>query len=609
MASLGMSVPMAASSVAATLAVVAAWVLATAVVGLLGAATRRGLWLLFAVSSDARRWHPADLWVGLATICVILPLWNIVRPVDAWVWPLPVLGACIGGWLVLSPSTGLAVGDRPTTGSDRKAGPREPRARATTALTVTVALIVLGATLYLANQALWTSNWYDTGLYHLSSMSLASEYPTPPGLANLHVRLGASNAHLLIASALDVGPWRGGGQHLANGFVAFLFLVTAAAVILDRTTPGTPRFSRRLAVMTIAGGLALVANDASTLLASPNIDISTVFILFAGALCVALAAERQGDAHWILGGLAALAAALATRPQVAPVLAATVVLLWFLLGKQFDRAPLWAGIAPAAVITATIAVRQTLLSGYPLYPLTILGIPVDWKVDAARIDDYREVIGVWARHPGYVDPELVANWSWLRWWVKDAVTQADVWPMLIVTAALLFLIPAAALAIRGGDRAWLRARAWPATLVIAPALVGLGTWFFSAPDPRFALAWIWLVPLAGVAWLTPDRSWFAAAPLLTVCSFLAAFSVAAAYASDDPLLVRATGPGPFGSHDPPRSFTTTVTTSPGLTVSTPVHDDRCWLAPLCTPEPVDGLRLRGASIGDGFVIDPTSPGG
>ena len=40
--------------------------------------------------------------------------------------------------------------------------------------------------------------------------------------------------------------------------------------------------------------------------------------------------------------------------------------------------------------------------------------------------------------------------------------------------------------------------------VVVPSLVTLVGWFFIAPDPRFAWAPIWLVPVALAAWAIPD---------------------------------------------------------------------------------------------------------
>src|SRR5207302_8300946 len=93
--------------------------------------------------------------------------------------------------------------------------------------------------LWLANRSLGKALDYDLGLYHLSTVQYTLHYGTVPGLADLHTRLGAGDAHLLLVAFLSRGPWGGAAAHLANGLlVSLLFLDVAARP--RRPFPGRP---------------------------------------------------------------------------------------------------------------------------------------------------------------------------------------------------------------------------------------------------------------------------------------------------------------------------------------------------------------------------------
>ena len=80
-----------------------------------------------------------------------------------------------------------------------------PRWDATSTVMGAVGLVSI---LWLANASLAVADDYDFGLYHLNLIDYAKRYAALPGLADLHVRLGAGDAHLLFVALLDRGPSR-----------------------------------------------------------------------------------------------------------------------------------------------------------------------------------------------------------------------------------------------------------------------------------------------------------------------------------------------------------------------------------------------------------------
>lgn len=248
------------------------------------------------------------------------------------------------------------------------------------------------------------------------------------------------------------------------------------------------------------------------------------------------------------------------------------------------------------------AARQTMLSGYPLFPLSRPAVGVDWRVDPARVDRYREVVESWARRPGDISGASLARWDWLGDWSRARATDLDVAPLviLVLLAAALWLLRR-----RGAEQK--RPRPDPevlALLVPAGALIAL--WFVTAPDPRFAYGAILLVSLGLVAWLTPSSDRARASLIAVVLVLVGATALALQRGGTG--LVSAKGGGPFGTFEIPRPTTRPFETDSGLVLQTPVDGDRCFAVPLCTPEPQSGLELRGAEPREGFRVRAPATG-
>ena len=169
------------------------------------------------------------------------------------------------------------------------------------------------------------------------------------------------------------------------------------------------------------------------------------------------------------------------------------------------------GLIGSVVLVPWMA-RGVVLSGYPLYPSTVLAAPVSWCVPAASAESEARWIYSWARWPSHHPDEVLSSWDWLDPWLE---TQRD--------------IPTAYL---------------PALMAVAAALlVALRFATDRHALARPGLAWTFLLPRRSWAWFFSARSRFAVpslygtaigACLLAVSSFrrstwtlLAVFLVAA----------------------------------------------------------------------------------
>jgi hypothetical protein len=200
--------------------------------------------------------------------------------------------------------------------------------------------------------------------------------------------------------------------------------------------------------------------------------------------------------------------------------------------------------------------------------------------------------------------QVLGNQRWMHPWLLRASRNIDgiVYPVAVfLSAAALSLLVYA----RGGRRPGAaRLADW---LPIAPVLAGLAFWLFTAPDPRFANALVWLLAAASVLAfiraaarrLTPRRG-----ALVVLAAALAANAHFALWSAAHAPSLREVSLRGWQPLIAPRF--TPVRTYSGLVVFTYTYtaDGLIWDGPLpATPEfnPRLALRVPGAPQ-DGFTL-------
>jgi hypothetical protein len=143
----------------------------------------------------------------------------------------------------------------------------------------------------------------------------------------------------------------------------------------------------------------------------------------------------------------------------------------------------------AAMIYCSVLVRGVLLSGYPLYPSTILAANVDWRVPIAQANAEQAFITSWAQlRATYETP--VTGWAWIPTWARSTVLTDKFDIVLPLTLALL-CVPSLLLSSRSqedsGDPEW----GW--VTLTAASLGSLSVWFVQAPAGRFASIYFWIL--------------------------------------------------------------------------------------------------------------------
>ena len=541
---------------APTLAVVLSWAVAGFLLLGCGFACRQTLARALGLGNGAQ-WRPPDLWIGFAALVAYLEVWNLLAPIS---------------WKALIAPTVVGV-----TADVMCLSRARPRLTRTTVIGRRMFGAVVASALgflWLANQALGRPTNWDSGLYHFQAVEYATRFAAIRGLGNLQERLGAGDAHLLVVALLGNGPWHDAGFHLANGLLVAMLLAHISWLLADQTTP---EFTRRVAWLLVPATLITVAIEPGSRLSSPSLDLPGFVLVAAGTLCLCEHVERS-DSATAIGATAAYAAAAATRPQFLPatiLVGMTVVLL----SRRPARTTALVGVIPLAVSLAWTA-RQAVLSGYPLLPLKIGALPVDWRLHADVVDTVNAWIRSWARSPHKPPSAVLSSWDWFPGWLRRRTSDADVMgPFALALFGVL------------QQRSPQTRRLLMATL--PPLLLTLIIWFFAAPAPRFVYGPLWLVPIALLARGPLDK----VVALLCVGLVSTAVVIGGSWRP-----ITRHGDGPLGSFNPPLPAVRTIRTTSGLIVKQPVHDDRCWRVPLCAPAASRQLRLRGADIASGFRV-------
>jgi hypothetical protein len=385
-------------------------------------------------------------------------------------------------------------------------------------LSTLMALLVL----WLVNRSLHEQFYADQGLYYLSAIRWTTDYAIVPGLGNLHNRLAFNNSNFLLHAMLEVIVGRGYSAHVLNGFMAALALPIVfhgfTQVFRGDTT------QRQIGWFALAPAMltALAAFDGRIYSATPDFPTSLLVTIAAWRLLVLSGFESESapvQFRWNLLAIALLAtAAVVVKVMVVffAVFAALVSLVViYRLHRRGSTQPLNA-TGRSVVFMAGWSLllfvpwvgRGYVLSGYPLYPSTFGGAPVDWKLDAEETTKLRELYRVWFRayeQKNYQDPIYQEGWGWLPEWIVQVILIRApfdvVLPALIALASMLWLgwrtfVWPDRNDVRGELRhstppessSLVRLCAWLLAGAYAGALVA---WFVAAPGARFATFAMW----------------------------------------------------------------------------------------------------------------------
>jgi hypothetical protein len=218
---------------------------------------------------------------------------------------------------------------------------------------------------------------------------------------------------LLFGALLSHGPWSDGANHLVNGLLAALLFVEIGLRYVPSAAQRAPSFTRRVAlllflatiVITELGTAPVTGAGAPSLLSSLSLDFAAFIFVAVGLLYLAESIEDSSALAPVVTAMAMLSLAAVTRPLYWLTLllsAGALVVATRNLGGVRTRLNLSTLLRVAALpagLTIGWAAQQAILTGYPFFPLTVAGLPVNWRVPAGTVHSFNQAIAAFARHP------------------------------------------------------------------------------------------------------------------------------------------------------------------------------------------------------------------
>ena len=255
-----------------------------------------------------------------------------------------------------------------------------------------------------------------------------------------------------------------------------------------------------------------------------------------------------------------------------------------------------------ALLFVSWMTRQAVLSGYPLFPLSTGGLPVDWRLPEPVLADANRWVRSWARTPGEPPQEVLANWDWLSGWTQARLTDLD-----LLGPAIAALCIGATVVLRRRTR-----RGQPSGIhVAAPiaVLISVGltlvVWFVAAPEPRFVYAPLWIAPIAVLAWVLPDVSEPTGVQATALAlGALALVTVGFIDWGRAYLPIRADGRGPFGAQEFDQPRVRRFVTVSGLRLWRPIGATNARRSDCAHPSPSGNSHSAEPHCGQDSVTSP-----
>jgi hypothetical protein len=543
-------------------------------------------------------------WVGFSVVILYLMMWNFALPVRL-VTLLFVLAAG-GAGLVWNWEALTRIFDneswRPSL----------------------LLMLISGlASFWVANQCTAGFQSWDGALYHLQSVKWAKAYPIVPGIANLHGPLAFNNSSSLYDAMLDSGWWEGGGYHIANGLLLFVFVLQAMANGARLGCGGSSAATSRLySFLLLAPALHLVRNHD---ISSYSTDVPMTLVLLAtSAKMYDLVSARASqeftpeDRYGIVALAILFASAVCIKLSVgvfAIVAMPIAIYLWWVHRPRQEtglmKTLVWSLVVIFAFAVVWIA-RGVVMSGYPFFPVSVAQFPVEWRAPVEHAD---------AEYAFMSFTEREFSWTIGRDWFRHVIfgnPYAVFVPFCVAAFALFVLFVCRVFryeARKGPKTTW-----W----MLLPVVVAIGAWGWSVPATRYIVAVWWT--LACVCLCECQREVW---PHLGITARRLAISGCIVLGISPPLVEPAfaairDGQGAvlavlhynFVRPEPNlwvhpmagQAVLTPFTTRSGLVLNVPNNPrlpQGCWDAPIpCTPNPAPNLQLRRpGQVEEGFRLD------
>ncbi len=518
--------------------------------------------------------HLSSFWVGWAFCILILQAWHLFYKINSVVLGLFVLLGFIG-WFANSKTLVASL------------------KIASKWILFLYAGLFLVIGVWLASLCTDALVPYDTGLYHIQAIKWNSEYAIIPGLGNLHHRLAFNNTNLLFSAAIDIGPFENKSNHVANGLLMFVLVMQIAIQLIACIRKKTRNHYNLYFSLMIGSAISWAYGfPAKYQLTGFNQDLPVfvIGIIVLGLLLKFLVIDKTKPEkidslfQILFIGCCGVSVKLSFLPVV--ILSAIVAMAYLIKEKSIELGSLIKlSILPTMLIGLWLG-RNIILSGYLLFPLPSLHVPVAWKMPQSRVERTQSGIVNWARNPNSQDEDDKSVENWFPFWY----TKLDGTIKITVILSLVQILISALISRLWKNSLNPRLISW----LMVPILSIL-FWFFSAPNLRFSGAYFPGL-FAGSIILVYDQleNKFASVMSHLYVSFGIMLVILIALQERNqsilPLIRIQMDPPIKRMTEGYNQYNTSIVD--GITVNLPIDSHQCWISPLpCMPQENPKLHL------------------
>ena len=518
-----------------------------------------------------------SFWIGWAISLAFLQIWHFFLPVNG-ITLIVFMVISICGWILYSRSILQTLQKIPVS----------------KIFVLGLCLIIVG--LWLANRSALVLSIGDTALYHQQVVQWYSKYPIVPGLGLLHDRFSYNSASLLYSALLDVSIWNQKSFHLANGLLVWALISHSFSGLIFALSK-KEGIGYYVYVATILIPALILGSSNYVISNSPDLPFYALELIFIGSLYRFLTIPKDDDAKFWIFVISIFAAALfIIRVNSLILVTLGLVTTWIFWIWKNDSIKIRISISqilflswiPLFIFTAPWFIRNIILSGYLVFPISFISFPVEWRIpDYILLENYTWIKS-WARKPNmFWDEVLYSSTPWFPEWiirVSGEISKPFFITLLISLLHGMWGIPRK---IRSFLNGW---------IVFFILIVSVIVWYLTIPDTRFAGSIFWSLALLSIALfgdrILPTVNKRTDHQLVILFMFLILFTYT------DPINLVNIQPNLEISETAPylveikENFQQYETKS-GLIVNYPPTTDQCWTIPIpCTPSLNPYLELR-----------------
>lgn len=343
-------------------------------------------------------------------------------------------------------------------------------------------IIFAALVIFFAKIAMQEPDFYDTSLYHAQAIRWIERYGIVKGLGNLHNRFAYNSSFLCLQAFFSWQSLLGQSLHGLNCFWGLLVTVYSfftLSIFKDKTYQ-----------VSDCGKIIILFYVFISLntISSPNTDfLAMIIVLYTFTKWFEV--YRHDKNMKIRSSLCMLTFWGITLKLSIAFLAviSCYPFIYYIKKRKIKEIALY--VMCAIAILTPFLIRNVIISGYLIYPYTILDFfDVDWKMPAYTVDFDKNEIVAWGRGLNDVEKYYYPFGSWFADWFRNLRGVNKV--LLLLNASLI--LKAFSELVMGVKKKSLDI---DETILKMTSIICLFAWLFSAPLIRYGQIYLLLLPM------------------------------------------------------------------------------------------------------------------